>query len=173
MSHLESLIAEYLEWQGYLVKRNLKVGARERGGYEMELDIVALDPKTQTIVHCEPSLDALTWDAREERYKKKFRLGKRYMFKEVFDWLPDTTDIEQIAVFPTHPAGRDQIAGATIVSVDELMAEIRSRVRKRGKMNKRAISERYPLLRTLQLSHVGYCRVLDNSPREISKADHT
>jgi hypothetical protein len=30
MSHLESLIAEYLEWQGYLVKRNLKVERRRR-----------------------------------------------------------------------------------------------------------------------------------------------
>ena len=67
MSHLESLIAEYLEWQGYLVKRNLKVGKRDRGGYEMELDIVGLNPKTQTIVHYEPSLDALTWDKRELR----------------------------------------------------------------------------------------------------------
>ena len=32
MSHLESLIAEYLEWQGYLIRRNLKVGRRAKGG---------------------------------------------------------------------------------------------------------------------------------------------
>lgn len=133
MSHLESLIAEYLEWQGYLVKRNLKVGKRDRGGYEMELDIVGLNPKTQTIVHYEPSLDALTWDKRELRYKKKFRFGKKYMFTEVFDWLPKSTHIEQIAVFYNHPAGRDKIAGATIMSIDELMAEIRSRVCEKGR----------------------------------------
>jgi hypothetical protein len=49
MSHLESLIVEYLEWQIYLVKRNLKVGRRANGGYEMELDIVRLNPKTRTV----------------------------------------------------------------------------------------------------------------------------
>ncbi len=161
MSHLESLIAEYLEWQGYLVKRNLKVGKRDRGGYEMELDIVGLNPKTQTLVHYEPSLDALTWGKREPRYEKKFRLGKKYMFTEVFDWLPKSTHIEQIAVFYNHPKGRDKIAGATIMSIDELMAEIRSRVCEKGPMIKNAISERYPLLRTIQMSHVGYYKRID------------
>jgi hypothetical protein len=110
MSHLESLIAEYLEWQGFLVMRNLKVGRRERGGWEMELDVVGLDPKTQTIVHYEPSLDALTWDKRQGRYEKKFNLGRQYMFSEVFPWLPPSTHIEQIAIFYNHPRGRDKIA---------------------------------------------------------------
>jgi len=163
MSHLESLIAEYLEWQGYLVKRNLKVGRRDRGGWEMELDVVGLNPKTQTIIHYEPSLDALTWDKREPRYVKKFKLGKKYMFREVFDWLPKSTHIEQIAVFYNHPAGRDTIAGAKIMSIDELMAEIRGKVCRRGPMIKNAISEHYPLLRTIQMSHVGYCRALQMS----------
>ncbi|HXI23291.1 MAG TPA: hypothetical protein VNG71_05395 [Pyrinomonadaceae bacterium] len=163
MSHLESLIAEYLEWQGCLVKRNLKVGRRDRGGWEMELDVVGLNPKTQTIIHYEPSLDALTWDKREPRYEKKFKLSKKYMFKEVFDWLPKSTHIEQIAVFYNHPAGRDTIAGAKIMSIDELMAEIRGKVCNRGPMIKNAISEHYPLLRTIQMSHVGYCRAIQVS----------
>ena len=161
MSHLESLIAEYLEWQGFLVKRNLKVGRRERGGWEMELDVVGLNPKTEMIVHYEPSLDALTWDKREARYDKKFRLGKKYMFKEVFDWLPKSTQIAQIAVFYNHPAGRDTIAGAKIMSIDELMAEIRTKVCERGPMIRNAISEHYPLLRTIQMSHKGYCRAVE------------
>jgi len=159
MSHLESLIAEYLEWQGYLIKRNLKVGRRAKGGWEMELDIVGLNPKTRSIVHYEPSLDAQTWDKRELRYEKKFRLGKKYMFTEIFDWLPKSTHIEQIAVFYNHPTGRDKIAGATIVSIDEFMAEIRAKVCARGPMIRNAIPEQYPLLRTIQMSHVGYCRV--------------
>lgn len=158
MSHLESLIAEYLEWQGYLVKRNLKVGRRDRGGWEMELDIVGLNPKTQTIVHYEPSLDAQTWDKRELRYEKKFRLGKKYMFTEVFDWLPKSTHIEQIAVFYNHPPGRDKIAGGKIISIDELVAEIRARVITCGPMISNAIPQQYPLLRTIQMSHAGYSR---------------
>ena len=59
-----------------------------------------------------------------------------------------------------HPAGRDKIAGATIMSIDELMAEIRSRVCEKGPMIKNAISGRYPLLGAIQMSHVGYCRAI-------------
>jgi hypothetical protein len=40
MSHLETLIAEYPDWQGFLVKRNTKVGRLGHGGWETELDIV-------------------------------------------------------------------------------------------------------------------------------------
>jgi hypothetical protein len=67
MSHLESLVAEYLEWQGYLIRRNTKVGRLAHGGWEMELDIVGYHPQTQKLVHYEPSIDALSWDKREAR----------------------------------------------------------------------------------------------------------
>ncbi len=30
MSHLEDLIAEFYDWKGYLVKRNIKVGPKNR-----------------------------------------------------------------------------------------------------------------------------------------------
>lgn len=164
MSHLESLIAEYLEWQGFLIKRNMKVGRRQRGGWEMELDVVGLNPKTQTIVHYEPSIDADTWGVRETRYEKKFQLARKYMFTEIFHWLPRSTHIEQIAVFYNHPRGRDTIAGAKIMSIDELMCEIRAKVAARGPMISNAISEQYPLLRTIQMSHAGYCRAISGPP---------
>ena len=53
MSHLESLIAEYLEWQGYLIRRNMKVGRRAKGGWEMELDVVGYHPQLNKIIHYE------------------------------------------------------------------------------------------------------------------------
>ncbi|HEV3205602.1 MAG TPA: hypothetical protein VGZ28_01515 [Terriglobales bacterium] len=40
------------------------------------------------------------------------------------------------------------------------MAEIRKEVTHCGKMSKGAIAEQYPLLRTLQLSHSGYYKVV-------------
>lgn len=159
-THLESLIHEYLEWQGYLVRRNLKVGKLSRGGWEMELDLLGYHPTTRDLVHYEPSLDALSWEKREARYKKKFNAARKYLFTEVFSWLPSDIHLRQIAVLISHPRGRDELAGGTLVSVDELMAEIRSNVVASGIMAKNAISESYPLLRTLQLSHVGYYGVL-------------
>ena len=160
MYHLETLITEYLEWQGYLVRRNTKVGRRSRGGWEMELDIVGFHPQTQDLVHYEPSLDALSWEKREARYAKKFRAGRKYILPELFSWLPSTTQIRQIAVFISHPRGRDSIAEGVIVSIDELMAEIRGKVVACGPMARNAISEQFPLLRTLQMATAGYYQVI-------------
>ena len=158
MSHLETLIGEYLDWQGYLVKRNTKVGRLGHGGWEMELDIIGYQPNTGALVHYEPSIDALSWAKREARYQKKFAAGRSYIFREIFSWLPSSTPLQQIAVFVSHPKGRDTIAGGTIISIDELMAEMRAKVIACGVMASNAIPEQYPLLRTLQLSHVGYHR---------------
>jgi len=160
MTHLETLIAEYLDWQGFLVRRNTKVGRLAHGGWEMELDIIAYHPKSGVLVHYEPSIDAITWTAREARYKKKFAAGRKYIFKEIFSWLPPSTPIRQIAVFINHPKDRDKLAGGAILSIDELMAEIRAKIVERGIMAKNAIPEQYPLLRTLQLSHAGYYRAI-------------
>lgn len=87
---------------------------------------------------------------------QKFNAAQKYLFTEVFPWLPPDTHLRQIAVLISHPRGRDVLAGGTLMSVDELMAEIRSKVIACGIMAKGAISEGYPLLRTVQLSHMGY-----------------
>lgn len=160
MSHLETLIAEYLDWQGYLVKRNIKVGRLGHGGWEMEVDIVGYHPKSGSLVHYEPSIDALSWDKREARYKKKFAAGRKYIFTDIFAWLRPSTPLKQIAVFITHPKGRDTIAGGAIISVDEFMAEVRAKVVASGPTARNAVPEQYPLLRTVQLSHVGYYRAI-------------
>lgn len=163
-THLESLIFEYLDWRGYIVRRNLKVGKLTHGGWEMELDLIGYNHATGDLVHYEPSIDALSWSKREARYEKKFRAGKKYVFEAVFPWLKKKDiPVRQIAVFINHPNGRDTIAGGTIQSIDELMAEIRGEVASRGIMASNAIPEQYPLLRTLQLSHVGYYRVLQQA----------
>ena len=163
MSHLETLIAEFLDWQGFLVRRNTKVGRLAHGGWETELDIVGYHPKSGALVHYEPSIDALSWEKREARYKKKFKAGRKYIFKDIFSWLPPSTQLRQVAVFINHPRGRDSIAGGAIISIDELMAEIRTKVMTCGAMIRNAVPEQYPLLRTIQMSHVGYCRAIQQS----------
>ncbi|EKO3506826.1 hypothetical protein LCL63_000001 [Vibrio fluvialis] len=160
MSHLENLIIEYYDWKGYLIKRNIKVGRLSHGGWEMELDVIAFNPHTNHLVHLEPSIDAHSWAKREERFKKKFASAKKYIFSEVFTWLDESTEIEQIAVLISHPKDRDFLAGGRIISIDELVAEIRQQVIERGIVAKAAIPEQYPLLRTLQLSHNGYYKTL-------------
>ena len=155
MTHLESLIAEYLDWQGYLVRRNTKVGRLRHGGWEMELDVIGYNPHTGDLVHYEPSVDANSWEVREARYAKKIAAARKLIFREVFSWLKPETPLRQIAVFASHPKNRHTVAGAEIQSIDELLAEIRSKVIESGPANRNAISENYPLLRVLQLSHCG------------------
>lgn len=160
MSHLEDLIAEYYDWKGYLVKRNIKVGKLDHGGWEMELDVIAYDPHTGHLIHLEPSIDAHSWATREKRFAKKFSSARRYIFSEIFTWLDPNVEIEQVAILVSHPRGRDFLAGAKIVSIDELLAEIRKKIIACGVVAKSAIPEQYSLLRVLQLSHNGYYKVV-------------
>jgi len=71
MNHLEQLTYEYYDWLGYLVKHNIKVGKLKRGGWEMELDIVAYNPTTNHLIHMEPSIDGYSWETRETHFRKK------------------------------------------------------------------------------------------------------
>lgn len=160
MSHLENLVSEYYDWKGYLVKRNIKVGKRTAGGWDMELDVVAYHPHTRHLVHVEPSVDAHSWITREQRFKKKFQYGEKYIFTEVFTWLSKDTPIDRIAVLISHPKDRDHVAGARIVSMDEFMLQIKNEIIPLGIVAKNAIPEQYPMLRTIQLMINGYFRAL-------------
>lgn len=167
MSHLEDLVAEFFDWKGYLVKRNIKVGRLAHGGFEMELDIVAYHPHLGHLMHAEPSLDADTWAVRERRFLKKFAAGQKYIFQEVFTWLDRTMPIDQVAILVSHPRGRDTLAGCRLQSVDEFVAEVRGEVLTCGVASRSAIPEQYPLLRTMQLSHSGYHRVVSSPTKAV------
>lgn len=160
MSHIEDLIAEYYDWKGYLIKRNVKVGKLDHGGWEMELDVIAYNPHTEHLIHIEASIDAHSWETRERRFTKKFNSSKKYIFKEVFTWLSPSTKVEEIAVLISHPKDRHELAGARIISIDELMLEICEKVKNCGAVAKSAIPEQYPNLRTLQLALCGYYKLL-------------
>jgi len=162
MAHLEDLIVEYYNWQDYVVKRNIKVGRLVHGGWEMEIDVVAYHPVTQHLIHLEPSLDAHSWVERELRFRKKFEAGKKYIGIEIFPWLGNKIQLEQVAIVSSKTKERVALAGGRIITIDEFIADVRKEVIAQGKASTKAISEIYPLLRTLQLSHNGYHRVVDS-----------
>ena len=161
MSHLEDLVAEYYDWQGYLIKRNVKVGKLAHGGWAMELDIIAYHPHTNDLIHLEPSIDANSWAIREKRFKKKFSFGKKHIFSDVFTWLDPKTPVRQVAVLVSKGRDRSTLAGGEIRTIDECVSEIREAVRAEGIVAKKAIPEQYPLLRTIQLTVSGYYRVVE------------
>lgn len=162
MNHLEALIAEYLEWQGFFVRTNIQVGKRAKGGFSGELDIVAYKPdEPRRLLHIEPSLAALGAAAQRAECAKKFQRGREYILTEVFPWLADVgLSIEQFAVLPSLPRGENAVCDGNLMTVDELLVEIRARVTARGKGEDAAIPGAFPLLRTIQFAEVGYTRRL-------------
>ena len=146
---LEKLVAEWYEYRGYFVRRNVMVGKRTKGGYECELDIVAFDPVKPHLVHIEPSMDAESWEKREQSFRKKFDAGLKYG-PGLFPGLDLPDEIEQIAIFAfasrvNHPT----LAGRKVLLVSDLMREIMEDLSDK-KIATAAVAEHHPILRTLQ-----------------------
>lgn len=161
MNHLEQLTAEWYEFRGYFVRRNVQVGRRLKGGYECELDVVAYCPNRKHLVHVEPSMDANTWAVREVRYAKKFAAGKNYI-QDVFRGIELPEQLEQIALLGfASNANVTHLAGGKILTSAQFLHEITQEI---GglKIASAAIPEQYPLLRTIQFAYqhrkaAGWC----------------
>lgn len=146
---LEQLVAEWYEYQGYFIRRNVWVGKRPKGGYKCELDIVAFHPGKNHLVQIEPSMDAASWAERERRYKKKFEAGRKYI-PELFKGLEIPTRIEQIALLVfASKQNRETLAGGKLIVAHELLADIFSDLKSRSIYSK-TIPEQFPILRALQ-----------------------
>lgn len=150
LNHLESLVAEWFEFRGYFVRRNVHVGKRPGGGWTCELDVVAIHPETKHLVHVEPSMDSNTWDKREERYTKKFAAGRKYI-PQMFKGVDVPMDIEQIALFGlgSGTTERKKIGGGRIMMMPEFLQEVLTGLKDK-RIEREAIPEQFPLLRTLQ-----------------------
>lgn len=148
-NYLEQLVSEWYEFNGYFVRRNIKVGRRAKGGYEGELDVVAFHPSKKHLVHIEPSLDAHKWEKREERFSKKFAAGRKYIPK-IFEGFDLPTDIEQIALLVLPSKGnRQTLGGGKLVTLAELLEDIFIEIKSLS-IYKNSIPEDKPLLRSFQ-----------------------
>ena len=149
-NHLEQLITEWLEFKGYFVRRNIKVGKLSHGGFEGELDIVAYHPVENHLLHVEPSIDAHTWTKREERFRKKFDAGNRYIIADILPWLPHNKTFEQWAVLWGSDRNHATVGGGMVVPIWKLYQMIAIDISANGPAGGNAISETFPLLRTMQ-----------------------
>lgn len=151
---LEQLVAEWYEFRGYFVRRNINVGPRSKGGFESELDVVAFHPGLRHLVHIEPSMDAHSWDQRQTRFAAKFSAGRKYIPTLFVGFeLPEP---EQIAllVFAGGPK-HTEIGGGKVLLIQDLMNEIRSDSQwglAARSVSNRAVPEQYVILRSLQFA---------------------
>lgn len=150
VNFLEQLVAEWYEYKGYFVRRNVKVGKLAKGGHECELDVVAFHPQTKHLVHLEPSTDASNWETRERRYKKKFDAGLRYI-PSLFDGVLTTPAVpEQIAVLVFASKNKTRIlGGGQVMHVSLFIAQILKHFASFS-MSKQQVPEQFTVLRTLQ-----------------------
>ncbi|NOQ49460.1 MAG: hypothetical protein GQ553_02200 [Nitrosomonadaceae bacterium] len=149
MNHLEQIVGEWYKYNGYFVRRNVLVGKRPNGGYEGELDVVAYQPSSKHLVHIEPSLDADTWARREQRFSKKFDLGRKHI-PELFGGVEVLPEIEQIAllVFGSN-ANVQHLGGGVVATAAEFYAAVADSLRGK-RVAKEAVPEQFGLLRTVQ-----------------------
>lgn len=147
---LEELAAEWFEYKGYIVKRNERVGRLAQGGHEGELDVVAFNPKTKHLVHVETSTDADSWADREKRLSRKFASGGKHI-KELFEGLALPDEIEMKAIFGFGSDKKHKsVGGGKVVLAEDFILEI-VRELKGTSFFSRAVPEKYPIIRVLQI----------------------
>jgi hypothetical protein len=168
-NYLEQLAVEWYEFRGYFVRRNVPVGRRGDGGHEAELGVVAVAPAEGRVVHIEASMDAHSWEVREQRFGKKFAAGREHLAAAVGDFGGGT--IEQIALIAlgsrvNHPT----LGGGEVLTLPEFLVEILAELV--GGASASPVPQQYPILRTLQF--VAEHRrallpiLLEQDPRQIS-----
>jgi hypothetical protein len=149
VNYLEQLIAEWYEYKGYFVRRNVLVGKLPMGGFECELDVVAFNPATSHLLHIEPSMDADSWENRERRYTKKFEAGRKYI-REIFKGLDLPQEIEQVAVLVfASKQNHTTLGGGRLVMAYELLEDIFRDLKGRS-LASNAIPEQLSILRSFQ-----------------------
>lgn len=151
MNFLEQLAAEWYATQGYFVRTNVKANKRERGGWGNELDVLAYRPDTGELVHLETSWDALTWDARRERFTTRKFVFDADAYGALIGTRP--LSVRRRAVVGTSRGCPESTwaDGIEVVTVPAFMAEVCAGLRKRHPIND-AVPETYPRLRAIQFA---------------------
>ncbi len=150
---LEQLVAEWYEFRGYFVRRNVKVGLRKQGGFESELDVVAFNPANKHLVQIEPSIDSDEWGKREKRFSAKFEAGRKYI-PSLFPGLR-LPEPEQVALLVFASARHTHVGGGRVLLIQNLMKDILSDSNwglSYRSVNNQAVPEQYVILRSLQFA---------------------
>ena len=150
MNFLESLAAEWYEYLGFFVRRNVRTRKRAAGGWDVELDVLALLPANGELVHIETSGDADSWDKRRQKFMdKKFVLSKREYSKLLNFDVKILRRVAIVGMSRSTKVDRNWAPDVTVRLIPEFVQEITDKLRNTDPM-KAAVPEGFPILRTLQ-----------------------
>lgn len=145
MNFLEELVAEWYQYRGYFVRRNVKIGKLGHGGYEGEMDVLAFSQDLKEFLHIEASTDSLTWDRRRERFLKKFQAADK-QYKALFGRRPD----HRIVIVGLGRSAKQEFGpGIETRLIPEFVAEVSAHLAKKNPLRE-AVPEGFPLLRAIQ-----------------------
>lgn len=153
MNHLEQLVGEWLQYNGYFVRNSVLVGARERGGFEGELDVVGYHLGIGHLLHIECSLDAKSLEKRQAHFARKFDCGQRHIREALGGGFSNAElpPLDQVVVLQFSSGRTRTIGGARLVTVREFVHEVFHGLQGTSPQSK-AVPSNLPLLRTLQLA---------------------
>src|ERR1700730_163608 len=125
MNHLEQLVAEWLQYNGYIVKVSVMIEKRiGKGGYGAELDVERFNPVSKHLIHVECSLDADSWEKRDAKFTKKFERQEGYL-NDAFKGLPLPPEKpDQVVLLQFGGSDRLKVGGARLVTGRQFIREI-------------------------------------------------
>lgn len=128
----------------------MRARKREKGGWDVELDVLAYDPSNGTLLHVETSGDAASWAKRKRQFLAKKFILKREEYEAILGCK--VSKIKKIAVvgYPRSTKvdlnwGQD----IEVVLIPVLIARIAEKLHLQHP-TKEAVPEGFPILRAMQ-----------------------
>jgi len=151
MNFLEALAAEWYEYSGYFVRTNPRARKRQKGGWDVELDVLAYSPVDKRLIHAETSSDANSWPERKERFLTKKFILSREEYQSLIG--SDVDIIEKIAIVGWGSTKSDLkwADDIKVVLIPQFIEEITAKLKEIHPM-KQAVPEGFPLLRAMQMA---------------------
>lgn len=152
MNFLESLVSEWYEYNGYFVRTNPRARKRKRGGWDIELDVLAYLPSEQKLLHIETSSDANSWSERKERFtKKKFILSIGEYGKLIGHKIKKIDKIAIVGWTRSTNVYLNWGNDIQVLLIPIFLAQITKKLKSIDPMHE-AVPESYPLLRAMQMA---------------------
>jgi hypothetical protein len=151
MNFLEQLAAEWYEYSGYFVRTNVRARKRSKGGWDMELDVLAYQPSTNALLHIEASGDADSWAERKSRFLRKKFVLTRMEYEEILG--APITEISRIALVGWAKEPKYDLAWGEdieVLTIPMFLEQISNQLRDQSFMSN-SVPEGYPILRTIQM----------------------
>ena len=150
MTFLEQLVAEWYEYEGCFVRSNVRARKRAKGGWDVELDVLAYDPSNNTLLHVETSGGADSWAERKRKFlTKKFILTREEYEAIIGRKVNKIRKIAIVAYARSTKANLNWGQNIEVVLIPDFMKQIAEKLRSQHPMHE-AVPEGFPILRAVQ-----------------------